>query len=183
MESPVQIAFKNMSSSPSLRALIEDRAAKLERKYDAITHCQVTVELPARHQAQGRLFHVRIHLGIRDHELTVDREPQLDPRHADAHIAVRHAFDAMEKQLLKLRQRQRTQDSKRHEGQPRGTLVRLFPQEDYGFIGLEDGTEVYFHRNALVDGSFDQLEEGVAMSFIEEQGTDGPQASTVHLLG
>jgi cold shock CspA family protein len=46
-----------------------------------------------------------------------------------------------------------------------------------------DGREIYFHRNALVGGSFDALEEGTEVRFAEVDGEKGPQASTVHVVG
>jgi cold shock CspA family protein len=60
-------------------------------------------------------------------------------------------------------------------------VVRLFP--DYGFIETADGLEVYFHRNSLVRGDFDHLEEGSQVRFVVEEGDEGPQASTVQVVG
>jgi cold shock CspA family protein len=36
-----------------------------------------------------------------------------------------------------------------------------------------------FHRNALVDADFEELEEGTEVMFVEEQGQKGPQAKSV----
>ena len=48
--------------------------------------------------------------------------------------------------------------------------------------GSADGIEVCFHRNRVLDEEFDKLETGSTVRFAEEQGTEGPQASTVELL-
>jgi cold shock CspA family protein len=60
-------------------------------------------------------------------------------------------------------------------------VVRLFPLEEYGFIEAEDGHEVYFQRNSVLHDAFDRLVVGSEVSFVEEEGDKGPQASTVKL--
>jgi len=52
-----------------------------------------------------------------------------------------------------------------------------------GFIATADGQELYFHRNSVLEDAFDRLEVGTEVRFAEEQGNEGPQASTVALLG
>ena len=47
----------------------------------------------------------------------------------------------------------------------------------------EFGYEVYFHRNSVLDGAFRRLTVGARVTFVEEVGDKGPQASTVRLLG
>jgi cold shock CspA family protein len=67
-------------------------------------------------------------------------------------------------------------------GPPQGRVVRLFPEDGFGFLEAPDGREVYFHRNSVLEG-FDSLEVGSEVRFAEEQGIEGPQASTVSLVG
>jgi cold shock CspA family protein len=71
---------------------------------------------------------------------------------------------------------------KAHEGQPTGTVVRLDELGEFGFLETSDGREIYFHRNSVLDG-FEHLSVGSRVSFAEEMGEKGPQASTVRLLG
>ena len=59
-------------------------------------------------------------------------------------------------------------------------MVRLFPDEGYGFIRRGDGDELYFNADNLVNTSFGQLSEGVAVKFIEDMAAaEGPQAKRV----
>jgi cold shock CspA family protein len=60
---------------------------------------------------------------------------------------------------------------------------RVIPGQDHGFLRTPDGREVYFHRNSLVEGDFDRLEPEADVTFVEELGDKGPQASTVNLVG
>jgi cold shock CspA family protein len=52
-----------------------------------------------------------------------------------------------------------------------------------GFLESDDGREIYFHRNSVLDGAFPRLEIGAQVSFAEEAGDKGPQASTVRPPG
>ena len=62
-------------------------------------------------------------------------------------------------------------------------MTKFLAGEDCGFIETADGREIYFHRNAVLDGAFDRLSVGSEVRFIEEQGDKGAQASTVRLVG
>jgi len=59
----------------------------------------------------------------------------------------------------------------------------LFPKQDYGFLETPDGREIYFHRNSVLHPGFDRLEIGTEVRFVEELGQEGPQASTVAIVG
>jgi cold shock CspA family protein len=53
----------------------------------------------------------------------------------------------------------------------------------FGFLQAADGHEVYFHRNSVLDDAFSRLTVGTHVTFVEEIGEKGSQASTVKLLG
>jgi cold shock CspA family protein len=53
----------------------------------------------------------------------------------------------------------------------------------YTGIATDTGRLLYFHRNSLANGAFDQLTTGDEVRFQEAQGDEGPQASAVHLTG
>ncbi|MFP3949457.1 MAG: cold-shock protein [Longimicrobiales bacterium] len=40
---------------------------------------------------------------------------------------------------------------------------------------------MYFHRNSLVNGDFEDMEVGTIVRFAEERGEKGPQASSVYI--
>jgi len=72
---------------------------------------------------------------------------------------------------------------KAHATPPHGRVIRLFPDQGYGFIAAPDGRELYFHRNSVLSGGFEKLEVGSEVSYAEEEGEKGPQASTVKPVG
>ena len=65
---------------------------------------------------------------------------------------------------------------------PNGVIERIFPEAGYGFVRTSNGREVYFHRNSVVNGRFEDLSVGAGVRFVEEEGDKGPQASTLQLM-
>ena len=49
----------------------------------------------------------------------------------------------------------------------------------YGFIGREDGPDVFVHYTAIVGDGYRSLQEGDNVEFEIVQGQKGPQASNV----
>jgi ribosomal subunit interface protein len=176
METPLQIKVHNIPASESYESVIREKVDKLASVYDRITHCRVVIDAPHRHRTHGFLYTVRIHLTVPNGEVVVKREPN-----EDLYVAIRDAFNAAKRQLQDFARRQRG-DVKVHEETPVATVAKVFPVEGYGFLLTPDGREIYFHRNSMVDGDFDQLETGAEVRFSEEQGMNGPQASTVSLI-
>jgi cold shock CspA family protein len=72
---------------------------------------------------------------------------------------------------------------KQHEGAPLGTVSELDPLGEFGFLETDDGREIYFHRNSVLEGGFASLSIGARVTFAEEMGDKGPQASTVKPMG
>lgn len=177
MQTPVQIAFRGMDSSPALEAKIREKAGKLEQYHDRITSCRVVVEAPHRHSRKGKLYSISIDLTIPGAELVVNSEKRNHHSHEDPYVALRDAFNAMTRQLEE-RARENKGKVKTHESPPQGTVLRLF--QDHGFIGTPDRGDIYFHRNSVVDGKFDDLREGEQVRFVATAGEKGLQATTVH---
>lgn len=182
MQIPLQITFEGgLTTSEALRGRIEREAAKLERFHDRITSCRVAVIGRGGRRRHGDLYAVRLQLtGPGISELVIDRNPPADHAHEDAFVAVRDAFAAARRRLQDQRRRV-IGNVKTHEEAPRGRVSQLFPEDGYGFLESADGREIYFHRNALVNGDFERLNVGREVRFFERDGDKGPQASTVHL--
>lgn len=184
MDLPLQVTFRNMDRSDAVEARVRERAAKLERFFEHVTSCRVVVEAPDRHHRKGKLYHVRIELGVPGKELVVSRHPKAKHAHEDVYVAVRDAFDAARRQLEDYVRRLEGK-VKSHEVPPHGKVVRIFPDDGYGFIESSDGQEIYFHRNSVLRSAFDKLETGdeVRIVVAEGESAEGSQASTVDPLG
>lgn len=178
MAVPVQVTFRDMPPSDAVTAHVERRAAKLENFHDRIVKCHVVLENPHRHQKHGKRFHVRIDMIVPGKELVVSKN--LDDSKEDLHAAVDDAFGDAERALSE-HGRAQEPDLKNHVRPPHGVVAKIFHERGYGFIEAEDGHEVYFHQNSVIDGRFEKLQIGAKVRYAEEDGDKGPQASTVHV--
>lgn len=179
MQTPLEIAFHNVSSSEHIETDIRDRAGKLARLYDRLTACRVTVEADHKQPRIGRFYQVHIVMSVPGQELVVSREPQ-KARQPDVHASIRDAFKAAERQLKEFKRKLRG-EVKPHDAQFQGQVSQLYPAEDHGFILTSSGTQLYFHRNSLMDGAFDALTRGTPVHYVEIDGDTGPLASKVWL--
>lgn len=182
MQVPPEILFRDGPPSPAVRGRIDSRIARLARQCPDIIRCRVTVEAPHRHHHQGQVWQVRVDLTVPGDELVAGRDGGRDHAHEDAHVAVRDAFDAIERRLEDYLRRRR-QDVKVHAPPDHGRVSALYPELDHGRIETADGRDVYFHRNSVVEGGFDRLREGDEVRLSVEMGERGPQASSVHVVG
>ncbi len=179
MQTPIEIAFIDTAPSPAVEARIRERAERLERYCDGITSCHVYVAEPHRHHRKGNLYEVRIEVRVPGTELATSDRPGNVFAHEDVYVAVRDAFDAMERQLEKWKRVAR-HEVKAHDTPLQGR-VELHPTEDYGKIATTVGGLVYFHRNSVVAGKFDALavDDPVELVVAYGESAEGPQATTV----
>lgn len=183
MQVPAQIDFQGMAASPDLRQRAEEWIGKLETRFGRITSCRVAIKAPGDHHKTGGLYIVTIDLALPDgRNVTAARTPPADERFQNPRFAVDEAFKRARRQLQDQVRRIR-REVKVHDGAPLATVVNLQREDGFGFVRTADDREIYFHRNSVLDGGFDKLEVGARVSFSEEEGIKGPQASTVRLVG
>ncbi len=182
MQQPLQITFRDIPHSENVEVVVREKAEKLDQFFDKIMTCRVMVESPHSHHHQGRLYHVRVDITVPGAELIASRSPDKHHAHEDVYVAIRDAFDEAKRQLQDYK-RKLEGKIKAHETPPHGQVYELVPDQDYGRIQTEDGRDIYFHRNSVVRGDYDDLEIGSEVRFVEEAGEEGPQASTVHVVG
>lgn len=170
---PVDIQANGVIVTPEANAYLHERINRLRRFYPAFIGCRVVIEAPERHHRKGGPYRVDIHAEIPGADIRVTRTQA-----SDLHVAIRTAFQALERQLDERAERSRP-DGSVSLAPPRGTVARIFRDEGYGFITAADGHEVYFHRNSVLPPGFDDLRPGDEVRYREEPGDHGPQASTV----
>lgn len=182
MQVPLEIAFHNCQKSEALEQKVRERVEKLHRYFDRIISCRVVFEVPHRSQAHPLGYHMRIEVHVPDKELVVSHGPSAPEDRFKPGVVVREAFDAMERQLEE-HSRKRRGEVKTLNQPLQGRVLRRF--DNHGFIATTDGREIYFHRNALVDGEFDRLEadQPVELELMEGESPMGPQATTVKTIG
>ncbi|HVZ54259.1 MAG TPA: cold shock domain-containing protein [Pseudolabrys sp.] len=183
MQTPVEIDFQGMDADAGVRAAIGKHVNELEQRCGRITAGRVVLKAPGGHHRTGGLFEINIRLALPDgREVNIGHTPQNDERYSDINFALNDAFKRARRQLQDMVRRMQGQ-VKQHDGPPTGTVTELDPLGEFGFIETGDGREIYFHRNSVLNGDFAELGVGSRVTFAEEVGDKGPQASTVKLMG
>jgi len=183
MVMPVEITFHKMEESDALRDDIRKHAEKLRQFEGDIMKCAVVIE-PAEHRHhKGNRFVLRIRVTLPGGELDVGHTPAGDRSHQDAYVAIRDAFKAMRRKLQDFH-RVKQGKVKHHEPpEPRGRVRYVDAEGGYGVIEAEDGRDIHFHGNSLVDTELEKVAVGDEVRFVEVPGDQEPWASTVHMLG
>lgn len=182
MNVPLEISFRDVEKTPDLEALINRKAAKLEQVSDKITSLRVSVEQDQKAQKLGNPCRVRLDINVPPgHEFAIRRESSEGHLHKDPAMLLREAFDAAWRKLRKIKEKQQGKVKTHPEQETNALVLRLFPEDDYGFLKSVDGQDVYFHRNSVVEQDFDALREGDGVTFTAVMGDKGLQATSVHM--
>lgn len=62
---------------------------------------------------------------------------------------------------------------------PTGIIRRLVKDRGFGFIRVEGSKDLFFHRSAVLGGSFETLREGDKVRFDVREDPRGPRAIDV----
>jgi hypothetical protein len=187
MERPLQIAFKNVESSVSLETLIRERVERLQRFHPHITGARVVVEVPHRSPESGKLplgIAVEIDIPGRNTVIAKGEQDRREIR-GDRSAIVNRVFEAAERQLEQISAIRKGEVKQHGSVGDTGIVVRIFPDQHYGFIEVKDSPDLYFSRDVVGNGSFEHIKVGalVHVTRATSEGPMGPQASSVKLVG
>lgn len=183
MQVPLQINFQNMDPSEAMEARVRECVARLEKLDDSIISCRVTLEAPHK-QPQRSHVAIALNISVPGKDIVVKREQRRHETRDDAYQVIRVAFDIAGRQLEEHRRISR-HSVKTHDGPTYARIIKLYPEQDYGFIETPVHLNVYFHRTVVLGDDFDALEPGteVLYTLASEEGPMGPQASKVQVVG
>ena len=103
----INIIFRNTQHSDAVVHKIRDRIDKLRHFHAGIVSCYVVVEMHHRHHQQGNHFHVLVDITVPGQELLTYNQPDKNKFYSDVFAAVRDAFDAMDRKLRAVTERQK----------------------------------------------------------------------------
>ncbi|MGD9161885.1 MAG: cold-shock protein [Desulfobacteraceae bacterium] len=63
-----------------------------------------------------------------------------------------------------------------------GTVKWFNDKKGFGFIGQENGPDVFVHHSGIVSDGFKSLDEGAEVVFDIEDGPKGPSAKNVKMI-
>lgn len=122
MQNPVQVTFHGLDPSAAIEERVMEKVAKLEQFCSDIISCRVTIELHHRNTSnqhrKGEPYHIAIDITVPGDELVVNSDPKGEALHAheDIGVALRDAFQAMERQVKEYVQRRRGDVKRSAEG-------------------------------------------------------------------
>jgi len=180
MQIPLRIVAHGLELGQNERDSIRAQVEKLETFFGRLLGCRVAVSVPNHWPQDGPIqYWVQISLTVPGQDILIERqagENLLD--------AIQDAFRVAGRQLQDYAGRLAAPSPPDGQARPsRGRVSRLFPWEGYGFLRTPDDREVYFHRNSVLLGGFDRLEVGTEVRYAEEEGDQGPQASSLSIAG
>ena len=109
MISDTQVVFRGIDHSPAVEEAVQKRAEKLERYSDQIQSLRVTVESPHNNHHKGKVYHVGVEAFIPNHDIVVNHDQHDKHAHEDIYVAIRDTFDAVERQIKDIAEKQRRQ--------------------------------------------------------------------------
>lgn len=182
MDVPLEIAFHNLEHSATVEARVRERVAKLEKLFPRLVACRVVVEAPHRQHQKGNIYRVRIEMSVPGDDLVVSKEPNraterfADP---DVYTVLKDAFDTAERMLKGYKGKLTSDVTKPHDAPMHGHIMRINPNNDFGFLRTAEGTQLWFHRNSVMNEELESFSEGDPVHYVEVIGETGPQASKV----
>lgn len=187
MERALQIAFKNVESSAPLERLIRERVERLQRFHPNITGARVVVEIPHRSPESAKPpLGIAVEIDIPGRGPVIAKgEEERRAANGDHTPIVNRVFEAAERQLEQIAAIRKGEVKQHGSAGDTGVVVRLFREQDYGFIEVKDSPDLYFSRDVCGNGSFEEIKVGsiVHVTRSVAEGPMGPQASSVKLLG
>ncbi len=186
MQTPLEIRYHGLTPSDALSEKIANKVEKLEKFFHRITGCTVTVELPSQRKTKGNQFKILIELEVPQELLVVNRSPAANGSHEDPYVAIRDAFDSMQRRLQDyVAKRLQHEVKSHHNGEiesSQGSISRIIPEDGFGFILTDTGEEIYFHENSILNDDFMRLDVGQRVRFHAEDGDKGRKASSVTIM-
>lgn len=187
MERPLQIAFKNVATSASLEALIRERVERLQRFHPHITGARVVVEIPHRSPEGAKPpLGIAVEVDVPGRSPVIAKgEQERREAKGDNSAIVNRVFEAAERQLEQITAIRKGEVKQHGSAGDTGVVVRLFPEQNYGFIEVKDSPDLYFSRDVCGNGTFADIKVGsiVHVTRAASEGPMGPQASSVKLRG
>lgn len=167
-----RVTIRDLPPSAALEQHIGEKLDKIDKFCSEIMHFDVVVEQAQKNKNNGKLYNTRLAISVPGEDFAINNAVN-----EDVYVSVRDAFDAATRKLQTYMRRRR-REVKHHDIPIHGQIARIFPEDRFGFIE-SNGTDYYFSDANVVHPSFDELDIGMDVQFIEEFAAEGQQAKRV----
>src|SRR5438045_2494065 len=145
-----------MSSSNLLESLVRQRVDLFQPLQPHITGARVVIEVPYRSAEGGKMpIGIAVEIDVPGHNTIVAKGEQ-DRREmkGDQTAVINRVFEAVERQLEQLAAIRKGEVKNHGLVGDTGIVVRIFPEQYYGFIEVKDSPDLYFSRDVVASGAF-----------------------------
>jgi len=184
MQTAPELIFHDVDRSAWVENYILERVGRLDKFAEGITSCRVSLAQEQASHHKGNRYSVMVEVRMPpNHDLAARKAKLIRDMPTQLPALINLAFGAIERQLKKTAQLRRGEVKQHRDGQLHGIVEKVF-DEGYGFLrALDDGRQVYFHRNSVLHDDFESIAAGTEVRFTPQEGDDGPQASSVQIVG
>jgi ribosome-associated translation inhibitor RaiA len=177
-----RIAWLGIEPSDSVAALVERHAQSIARHHPRLIGLDVALAAPQKRRVSGRGFEVRLHAEVPGPDVDVARSVRQGEADADLALAINRAFAALERRLREQGREMGREEVKHHPPVVHGEVVEIEPALGYGYLRADDGREVYFQADSLVEGRWEHIGTGDRLRFREMEGEKGAFAVDVTVM-
>ena len=110
MINDAKVVFRGIDHSPTVEEAVHKRLEKLERFSDEIHSLRVVLDSPHKNHHKGKVYRVAIDAVMPSHDVVVTNEQHNNHAHEDIYVALRDAFDALERRIKAVYRKQRRAD-------------------------------------------------------------------------
>jgi ribosomal subunit interface protein len=117
MISDTQVVFRGIEHSQAVEDAVHKRLSKLERFSDEIQSLRVILESPHKNHFKGKVYHIGVEALIPNYDIVIAHEQHDKHEHEDIYVAIRDAFNALERRLKSVygKQRAHIRNTKKYE--------------------------------------------------------------------
>jgi len=103
MHTPLEIVFNGMGRSEFVEQSVRKHLAHIEKHYNQLTSCYVSISAPHKGHRHGNQFEIHIKAHVPGTDVAVSHNPGKDNTHDDMQVLIRDTFNAFEAKLKKLK--------------------------------------------------------------------------------
>jgi cold shock CspA family protein/ribosome-associated translation inhibitor RaiA len=184
MQIAPEIVYHDVERSEWVESYVLERMRRLDKFAQGITRCHVTLTREQGSRQKGNRYSVMVEVRVPpQHNLAIKKEKEIREMRTQLPAVINLAFAAIERLLKKTAELRRYATKDHNDEQPHG-IVEQLRADGYGFIRtVDDNRQFYFHRNSVLHDDFERLAVGTEVRFSAEEGEQGPQASSVQIVG
>ncbi|MEW6101699.1 MAG: HPF/RaiA family ribosome-associated protein [Candidatus Omnitrophota bacterium] len=107
MQEPLEIIFRHAPKNTQLEGYILEQSKHLEKFFQRVVSCKVTVDKPQKSGLPAGLYKVRVDVGLpRRREIIIKKEAKISATFDEICVLIKEAFKAAARELEEIKERE-----------------------------------------------------------------------------